>query len=397
MKWPLVCFSDVVYDITSGNKKVKKKDFLTEGDLPVVDQGQKLVAGFTYKKNFFRENLPVIIFGDHTRIFKYIDFPFALGADGVKALRPINCLNPKFVYFFCLTLNIPPKGYSRHYSLLKQKKIPIPSLSEQVRIVEILDQADHLRKMRIEADNKAERILPALFIKMFGEPATNPKGWPVKMLGDPEVAEINPKFANGIVSDDTEVSFIPMADVDGVWGKISFGKVKKYSEVKKGFTKFKNNDVLFAKITPCMQNGKAAIARNLVNGIGFGSTEFHVLRPRSLAVSEWLYALVRMKSFRKQAECSFTGTAGQQRVPTTFLARYEVGCPPIDLQQKFSKAVQRFHESMDMANRGKDKVEDLFSILLHHAFSGDLTASWRQDHMKELLQEMEIQTKALAL
>jgi type I restriction enzyme S subunit len=274
-------------------------------------------------------------------------------------------------------------------------RIPLPPLSEQHRIVEILDQADALRKRRAEADAKAARILPALFYKMFGDPATNPRRWSVKKLGDPQVTTVNPKFSSAGVSDNTQFSFLPMADVDEVWGRIIGKQVRSYSDVARGFTSFQDNDVLFAKITPCMQNGKAAIARNLVNGRGFGSTEFHVLRASALSTPEWLYVLMRLPWFRKQAESSFTGTVGQQRVPTDFLANYTIGCPPIELQQKFAKAVLCFQEWVDQTDRSRRCLENIFSVLLHRAFTGDLTAKWRVAHMRELLAEMEAQAKAL--
>ena len=95
-------------------------------------------------------------------------------------------------------------------------------------------------------------------------------------LGD--VCEINPKA--GVISDDTEVSFVPMQNVTND-GRIDPSGIKKYCDIKKGFTNFRDNDVLFAKITPCMENGKGAIAHGLKNGIGVGSTEFHIMRPRA--------------------------------------------------------------------------------------------------------------------
>ena len=273
--------------------------------------------------------------------------------------------------------------------------IPLPPLSEQQRIVEILDQADALRRKRAEADAIAARILPALFYKMFGDPATNPKRWPIKRIGDPKVATINPRFPGNDIPAEREFSFVPMADVDEIWGRIVGTQVRPYSAVMRGFTPFQDNDVLFAKITPCMQNGKAAIARKLVGGHGFGSTEFHILRAGPEATPEWLYALVRMAWFRRQAETSFTGTAGQQRVPADFLVRYEVPCPPLDLQHEFAKAVGRIAEWVEQTEQVRRKTDGLFSLLLHRAFTGDLTAKWREAHMKDLLQEMEQQAKAL--
>ena len=328
-----------------------------------------------------------------------------IASTGFCVLRPNkSAIVGKYLFYFTTTPNfvgiLSGKIRGAHYPAVsdndvKEIELLLPTVSEQRRIVEILDQADALRKKRAEADAKAARILPALFYKMFGDPATNPKGWPTKRLGDPDVATINPRFSGKNVSFDTEFSFVPMADVDEKWGRIVGKQVRSYSEIMQGFTSFKEGDVLFAKITPCMQNGKAAIARNMVNGFGFGSTEFHVLRAGALFTPEWLHVLVRLPWFRKQAESSFTGTAGQQRVPTDFLSRYTIGCPPIELQQKFSKAVARFQKWVEQGERSRKNLENVFSVLLHHAFTGDLTAKWREAHMKELLAEMETQAKAL--
>ncbi len=286
------------------------------------------------------------------------------------------------------------KGITRND--LKQLKMPLPTTSEQRRIVEIIDQADRLRKLRIDADAKVQRILPALFIKMFGDPLTNPMGLPIASLGGTDITEINPKFDRNSYSDDTKVSFVPMADIDHIWGQITGKQVKKLIEVKKGFTVFSNGDVIFAKITPCMQNGKAAIAENLMNGLGFGSTEFHVLRPGEKTTPEWIFALIRMNFFRKHAENSFTGSAGQQRVPLSFMKNYKIPIPPIEKQIKFSKHFKIISKQIEKTKKTEEYLRDLFKIILHRAFIGNLTASWREAHMMELLQEMELQAKALA-
>ena len=117
---------------------------------------------------------------------------------------------------------------------------------------------------------------------------------------------------------------------------------KPISEVYSGFTYFKDNDVLFAKITPCMENGKGAIAINLSNGIGFGSTEFHVLRPiEDNSNPYWIYHLTTLIEFRRLAERKMTGSAGQKRVPTDFLNNVEVVIPPIEFQNKFENFVKQ--------------------------------------------------------
>ena len=418
MRWPTRTLGQIA-TITGGSTPSRTQEeywngsilWLTPTDLPMPGKGIADVSDTSGKITeeglaaISAQLLPVgtVLFSSRATIGKLGISRVPLATNqGFANFIPKNFVDAKYLAYCLLhyTAEITALAGSTTFkevtkTALKKFKIPLPALSEQRRIVEILDQADALRKKRAEADAKAARILPALFYKMFGDPATNPKGWPTKQFGDPDVATINPRFAGKNISADTAFSFIPMADVDETWGRIVGRQVRSYSEIMRGFTPFQDGDVLFAKITPCMQNGKAAIARNMVNGFGFGSTEFHVLRAGALCTPEWIYVLVRLPWFRKQAESNFTGTVGQQRVPTDFLSRYTTGCPPIVLQRKFSKAVVRFQEWVEQRERSMKSLENIFSALLHRAFTGDLTAKWREAHMKELLAEMETQAKAL--
>ena len=133
---------------------------------------------------------------------------------------------------------------------------------------------------------------------------------------------LNPSAPTAHLSEDDLVSFVPMESVaDGATGEVDL-RQRPLGEVRKGYTPFSNGDVLWAKITPCMENGKSCIVAGLENGVGFGSTEFHVLRPRSANVSaDYIFAFLAQTQLRRQARHAFTGSAGQQRVPQDFLAR----------------------------------------------------------------------------
>ena len=175
-------------------------------------------------------------------------------------------------------------------------------------------------------------------------------------LGD--VCEINPKAPN--IPDNTEVSFVPMASV-GEHGEFCPLNIKKYIEVKKGFTYFQNEDVLFAKITPCMENGKGAIARDLKNSIGFGSTEFHVLRPKeNMVKSKWIYYLTSWSKFREICEKNMTGSAGQKRVTKDFLFKYVIHLPDIATQEK---QVIVLDKVSDLINKRKQQLQLLDELV----------------------------------
>lgn len=170
-----------------------------------------------------------------------------------------------------------------------------------------------------------------------------------------EFCVINPKTKQ--IPDDMEVSFVPMQSVSET-GDVQTDEVRKASEVKKGFTFFEEGDVLFAKITPCMENGKGGIARGLKNGVGFGSTEFHVLHPDPEKVSsEWLYYLTSWDEFRKQCARNMTGSAGQKRVPKSYLEHYKVHLPPLEEQRRIAALLDKVSDLIAKRRAQLDKLD----------------------------------------
>ena len=181
------------------------------------------------------------------------------------------------------------------------------------------------------------------FIEMFGNPLSQVQKHPLKRLG--ECCELNPRRPSIAMSDTEMVSFVPMPCVSEN-GYLQDVADEEYGKVKKGFTYFENKDVLFAKITPCMENGKGAIAQELTNNIGMGSTEFHVLRPiEGVSNSYWLLALTRMPIFRERASKNMSGTGGQKRVSAPFLDNFMVGLPPIEEQNRFEEIYKQADKS----------------------------------------------------
>ena len=227
---------------------------------------------------------------------------------------------------------------------MREMKIPYRNSDEQKEIVRKIDGVFSLiEKSHLELHH-LDQLVKSRFVEMFGLPGTDVHGWGISSLG--EICEINPKksqdarLTNGLL-----VSFVPMPSVSES-GDIDATQVKPYDEVKTGFTYFAENDVLFAKITPCMENGKGAIATGLYNGIGFGSTEFHVLRPaKETATPRWIYTLTVFPQFRIDAASNMTGSAGQRRVPASFLENYRVSVPPLELQNRFAAFVTEVDKS----------------------------------------------------
>ena len=191
-----------------------------------------------------------------------------------------------------------------------------------------------------------------------------------------EAVEVNPKIDRSSLHDDLDVSFVPMAAVEALSGGIDVSTVRKYAEVKKGYTHFRDGDILFAKVTPCMENGKMAIARKLVNGIGFGSTEFHVLRPRAGVDARYIYYIVSSQTFRKDASGHMTGAVGLRRVPSAYLEEQLIPLPHIDEQRRIvaelEKQFSRLDEAVANLQRVKANLKRYKASVLKDAVEGRL-------------------------
>ncbi len=218
-----------------------------------------------------------------------------------------------------------------------------------------------------------------------------PCKWKWVRLG--EVVQVNPpKKKLNEVSEEQKCTFIPMPAVSDKTGKIEEPEEREYRKVKKGYTFFLENDVLFAKITPCMENGKSAIARQLKNGFGYGSTEFHVLRTSEYVNEQYIHYLVRSQRFRAKAKREMTGAVGQQRVPKEFLLNYPFPLPPKEEQDAIVNILDDIF-AKDNCSKFNLQLESELDILkqciLSKAFRGELgTNDPSEESAVELLKEV---------
>jgi type I restriction enzyme S subunit len=189
-----------------------------------------------------------------------------------------------------------------------------------------------------------------------------------------QVLALNPRNSN--LDDSLEVSFVPMNAVNQYSATIETQAIKLWKEVKKGFTHFRENDVLFAKITPCMENRKSAIAVALRNGVGAGSTEFHVFRTGGGISPQFLLAFLRQQAFVANAEKNMTGSAGQKRVPTAYLQKHLFPIPPAAEQHRIVSKIESTHSKIAAIEKAVTEAEALLKkyreSLLAKAFRGEL-------------------------
>lgn len=213
-----------------------------------------------------------------------------------------------------------------------------------------------------------------------------PSSWVSTEIGI--VAHVNPAGSTITADDNQLVTFLPMAAVEELSGHIDLSDLRPFKAVKKGFTRFRDGDLLFAKITPSMENGKVAVVRELAGGIGCGSTEFHVIRPATGINADYLrYYFVRT-SFRQEARQNMQGAVGQQRVPPDFIRQTPLPLAPSKEQQRIVSRIDELFSRIEEGERALERVQTLVEryrqSVLKAAVTGELTREWREQRKGEL-------------
>jgi type I restriction enzyme, S subunit len=388
MKWPMVPFAKVA-EVVTGNTPPKKEPenygpgvpWVKPPDLdawePISETGESLSKIGQKKARLLPAGtVMVCCIGSIGRV--------GIAGTTLATNQQINSLvfgplvEPKFGYYYCRSISHVFAAMARQavVSILNKSnferiEIPLPPLSEQRRIVEILDQADILRKKRAEADVKAERILPALFYQMFGDPVTNPKNLRKEKLGN----LIRVKSGD----------FLPAKSM------VRGGKCPVYG----------GNGINGYHCEYMFDDPVVIIGR-----VGVYCGAIHYSEPKcwvtdnALYVAEmnddlnekYLVAALHIASLNQYA-----GRAGQPLLSASRIYPVEILVPPLEVQERYAAWSYTFNLSTGNRATSLRELETLFSVLLYRAFSGDLTAKWREAHMKELLTEMEEQAKALEL
>lgn len=304
-------------------------------------------------------------------------------------------ISKKYLYYFLL--QVIDELYSKthgsgmvHIALkpFKSTPIPVPSLDVQKRIVERIESLfAKLDEAKENLQNVLDGFEPrkaAILHKAFtGELTVNWRkqhgvtmdSWEEKRLG--EVCKINPsKINTKNLSDDLEVSFFPMASLSEITGEIVAPEIRTLRKVKNGFTNFSEGDVVFAKITPCMENGKSAIIGKLINDIGYGTTEFYVLRCGEELSNKYLHYIVRRKKFRDEAKLNMTGAVGQQRVPKKYMEDYTLNLPTFSEQTEIVRIIDdllaKEQQAKELAENALAKIDLIKKSILARAFRGEL-------------------------
>ncbi len=330
-------FDEIFIDKTKYGVKVQTSEYGKHGKHIIIDQGQTKIAGYTNREEGVFEEVPALIFGDHTRVIKYVDEPFFIGADGVKVLRSKdNNANYKYLYYALKNAKIPNTGYNRHFKWLKEIQINYPDRNDQEVIVKVLDKVSDIIRKKQDKLARLDDLIQARFIEMFGDPMTNPKGYPVRVL--PEIAE----YWNGLTykpEDVTDEGTIVLRSSNIQSATLDFEDTVRVS-CKIGDKKYvQDKDILM-----CSRNGsarlvgKVALIKDIDEPMSFGAFMMIV---RSVYYS-YLMIYFQMPAFRTQITTGATTTINQ--ITGKMLDAVKLPVPDLDAINGFATFVEQVNK-----------------------------------------------------
>ena len=359
--------------------QIPAKDISGVGRFPVIDQGQEFVAGYCDDESkVINFDLPLIIFGDHTRCFKYIDFPFVLGADGTKVILPNKKLyDPKFYYFAMLALELPSRGYNRHFKALNERSLPLPPLPEQKKIAHILSTVQRAIEVQERIIKTTTELKKALMHKLFTEGLRNepqkqtdigpvPESW--------EVVELEAKaksFQYGTsVKCGYGVDGKPVLRIPNVVGghvdliDLKFGNPKK-NEL--GKLSLELGDLLFVRTNGVKENaGRCSIFNGELADCYFASYLIRVRLDPTILNPDFLNEFSRTEVGTSFLSGKAIRTAdGKFNINSGTLKKMLVPVPPIDEQKEIALNLSLVDDKICNTMAKKACLQDLFRTLLH--------------------------------
>ena len=375
--WQTCAVSDsFLKNRVSRKNQILAKDIADVGRFPVIDQGQEIVAGYCDDENkVISFDLPLIVFGDHTRCFKFINFPFVLGADGTKVLIPNKQLyDPKFYYFALLALELPSRGYNRHFKMLKERSLPLPLLPEQKKIAHILSMVQRAIEAQERIIQTTTELKKALMHKLFTKGLRNepqkqseigpvPKSWDVVRCED-----LCETTSVGIVvkptqyyvvtgvpalrSQNVRVDRLQMEPMVYISEEANDGQVSK--------SKLRTGDVLIVRTGANL--GMSCVLPAELDGCNCVDLLFIRTKPDQLN-GKFLSRFINSEEAKKQVGAGKTGMA-QPHFNVGTVKRIFVPLPPLDEQNEIVACFEKIDQKYEFTESKRKVLQDLFRTLL---------------------------------
>ena len=323
-------------------KQVKKEAYNNGSQYPIISQEEKFISGYCDDESIVCHiDRPIVVFGDHTRVLKYIDFDFVVGADGVKVIIPIKSIDSKFLLYFLQWYNIPNLGYSRHYKLLKDVMVPIPNCTTQQTIISELDKLNELIQIKKEQLKDYDALAQSIFYEMFGDPVENEKGWEVKKLGD----LFKLKSGDGLSSKDFKTGVYPVYGGNGISGyHDSFNMNGDY--------------IIIGRVGVYCGN-----VRKVSGKFWLTDNAFKLIYHQKEQVSVFILYLLNILDLHQYANA-----AAQPVISNLTLKYVNIILPPLSLQQSFAQKIEQIEQQKAAIQKTITDLETLLAARMQYWF-----------------------------
>ena len=364
----MASFDEVLKDCTKLGTKIPTSEYLESGKYPIIDQGQNDIAGYYDSDDGLFEDVPTIVFGDHTRVVKYVDKPCFLGADGVKLLCPLDKdINCKYLFYQLSCADIPNTGYNRHFKWVKALDFKIPSSDEQNHVVEVLDKVTELISLRKQQLFKLDELVKARFVEMFGDPVYNEMHWETKRLIDICRTIVDcPHSTPHYTTKDTGYKCIRTSAVKKnkiLWEEVECISKQEYEERIKR-KRPEKGDVIYTREGAIL--GIAAVIDRDYN-VALGQRSMLLSPDIYKCTPCFLSMAMNFDSFLGKALGGVSGSASPH-INVGDIKALEIIAPPSEIQNQFSTFVEQVDQQKQTVQQSLEKLELLKKALMQEYF-----------------------------
>lgn len=406
-QWVGIDFNEVFNVITTNGKKIKQKNYLDSGPLPVIDQGAQFIGGYTDDlTNQISVKRPVIVFGDHSRCFKLINFDFAPGADGTKVLSAHPEIDPIYLYYLCHTLELPNRGYSRHFSFLRKSVLPIAPINEQKRIVDKIEQLFSnidegealLKQVQKQLATYRQSVLKAAVTgKLIGLDANE---WPEQTIGQ-LLKDIRYGTAKKCLFDPSKTPVLRIPNVAG--GKIDLSDLKHtdFTETELEKLRLEYGDLLLVRSNGSVSLvGLSAMVTKQAVGYAYAGYLIRLRLKQDIILPDFLNLYLHSPIVRGRIELQARSTSGVHNINSNEVKSISLRVPPLQHQEDTVSKVDDIFSQIDALENWcaseLSRSATLRQSILKDAFSGKLVPQDPTDEpASELLKRIQAECTKL--